>query len=219
MKKVLVLCDDFWHPGEVIKMGMELLEGFEFQFVMDAKDILTPEYIAQFPVIVNCKGNNINGANQNDWFEPGVTEVGPAELRAYVEAGGGFLSVHAGNTYGPKRCPEYAEFVGNSFVTHPPRCGIHVHVEKAHPVTEGVADFEIRDEHYQLADVAGDADILLTSSSETGGNQTAGYVRSMGEGRLCVLTPGHIYEVWQNPMFQRLMKNALDWCAGGRWTD
>jgi len=41
----------------------------------------------------------------------------------------------------------------------------------------------------------------------------AGYVRTQGRGRVCVLTPGHNLPVWLNPQFQKLLTNALNWCA------
>lgn len=84
---------------------------------------------------------------------------------------------------------------------------------KEHPIMEGVAEeFVIRDEHYQMEILAGDADIFLTSCSKTGGIQTAGYTREMGRGRLCVLTPGHTLSVWQNREFQKIFLNAVKWC-------
>ena len=87
-------------------------------------------------------------------------------------------------------------------------------MEKEHPVTQGVLGFTERDEHYELADIAPDAEILLTTHSATGGDQVGGYVRSLGRGRLCALTPGHVLGVWENPEFQKLVKNALRWCMG-----
>ena len=215
---ILVLCDDRWHPGEVVEKGMAFLkeEGFGLDFVKDAKDILTPERIRRYPLLVNAKGNAISCGNDAPWFEDGVTEVGPKELQSYVREGGGFLSIHAGNSFTAKTCRDYTEFVGNSFVTHPPRCDVKVTVTGKHPVTEGVADFCIRDEHYQLDQLAEDILPLLTTRSENGGEQMGGYVRAMGKGRICVLTPGHILSVWENPQFRKLVKNAICWCAGGR---
>lgn len=212
---ILVLCDDHWHPGEVVEKGMAFLkeEGFRLDFVKDAKDILTPEGIRHYPLLVNAKGNALNCGNDAPWFEDGVTEVGPKELESYVREGGGFLSIHAGNSFTAKTCRDYTEFVGNSFVTHPPRCHVEVAVTGKHPVTEGVADFCIRDEHYQLA---GDILPLLATRSENGGVQMGGYVRTMGKGRICVLTPGHILSVWENPQFRKLVRNAICWCAGGQ---
>lgn len=214
MIPVLVLCDDVWHPAEVIERGLRELKSEEFVFdiVKDAKDILTPEMLERYPVIMNCKGNNLTVGNEAPWMEEGVTEVGPKELEAYVKKGGGFLSVHSGNSFMAEQCKAYTDFVGNSFVTHPPRCEIRVNVTEAHPVTEGVTSFVIRDEHYQLDHIAEDAKILLESVSQTGGTQVAGYVRTMGEGRICVLTPGHILAVWQKKEFQQLLVNGLKWC-------
>lgn len=218
MTNVLVICDDVWHPGEVIMRGLKGVgEGeIAFDFVMDAKDILTPEMLKNYDVIMNCKTDNLTGANTAPWLEDGVTEVGVEELEQYVCGGGGFLSVHAGNTYGEKTCPKYAEFIGNSFVKHPPRCEVELRVVKHHPVAEGVENFKIRDEHYEIDHIAPDADIFLESVSESGGRQIAGYTREMGEGRICVLTPGHILAVWENESFRRLLVQAIAWCKKER---
>lgn len=216
MVDVLLLCDDVWHPVEVIRRGLEDVQDKEFHFdiVCTAKDILTPEMISRYPVIMNCKGNAISAANSEPWFEEGVTEVTVKEFAEYVKAGGGFLSVHAGNTARRDNCSEYVDFVGNSFVTHPPRCEVKVTVEKEHPITEGVTDFVLRDEHYELADLAEDIDVFLKSSSEKGGTQIAGYTRVLGEGKICVLTPGHTLSVWQDEMFRKLLFNAIRWAMG-----
>ena len=79
MKRVLVLCDDLWHPAEVIEKGFALMEGdaYQFDFILAVKDILTPERLAQYPVVINCKSNNVIAANTEPWFEEGVTEVCP----------------------------------------------------------------------------------------------------------------------------------------------
>lgn len=212
---VLVLCDDLWHPGEVVELGLApLAEEFNFTFVRDAKDILTPEFIAPYPVIMNCKSNNIGGANTAPWFDEGVTEVGARELAAYVEKGGGLLSVHSGNAFHPGDTSGYPELVGNYFVGHPPRCDIKVKITARHPVTEGVNDFTIRDEHYALDIVADDLTELFRTESESGGDQVGGYVRFLGKGRIVMLTPGHILAVWHHPAYARMLCNAIRWCAG-----
>ena len=85
------------------------------------------------------------------------------------------------------------------------------------------------DEHYRLEMLAPDADILIASYSPPQGEEAkyeedpakntvawicpAGYVRSQGKGRVCVLTPGHLLPVWQNPHFQRTLTNALSCCG------
>jgi type 1 glutamine amidotransferase len=215
MKNILVLCDDFWHPAEVIKRGFGGIKtaAYAFDFVCDAKDILYPAMLDRYAAIVNCKGNVLTGANNGVWFEDGVTEVGIKELEAYVKAGRGFLSLHSGNT--AKKDSAYAGFVGNVFLGHPPRCAVKVEISGGHPIVQGVENFDIRDEHYAVECLAGDAVELFRTKSETGGDQLGGYVREMGKGRLCVMTPGHILAVWEHPAYQKLILNALDWCTEG----
>lgn len=185
-----------------------------FDFVMDAKDSLTPHELDRYRVIVNCKCNNISAANTAPWFEPGVTEVGPGELEHYVRQGGGFLSVHSGNAfYRDNDCPAYTAFVGNYFVQHPPRCDVQVIPEPGHPITRGLRPFTIRDEHYEIQATAKDIVPILYTCSDAGGRQLGGYVREMGEGRLCVLTPGHTLSVWKDRDYQQLLLRAIHWCA------
>jgi hypothetical protein len=55
MKDILVLCGDFWHPGEVIKRGFGSIKtaAYSFDFVCDAKDILYPEMLERYAALVN----------------------------------------------------------------------------------------------------------------------------------------------------------------------
>lgn len=224
MKPLLVLCDDVWHPAEVIERGIQSLKKCPYQFdiVKTAKDILTPDMISEYPLIINCKSNNVTGGNPAPWFENTVTEVMGKEFREYVEQGGAFLSVHAGNAFfgDGDGIQEYTEFVGNHFVSHPLRCKVVLKKEKDHPIMKEVADtFSIRDEHYQIKLLAEDANVFLSSHSQTGGSHPAGYTREMGNGRVCVLTPGHTLSVWQNPDFQQLFLNSIAWCLREKETE
>lgn len=209
---VLFIYDDIWHPAEVIDRGLasfeEKLDGIHFDKVMCAKDILTPEMIRRYPVIVCAKGNSINASNTNPWFEKTVTEVMPEDFEAYVREGGGFLALHAGNAFGKGVCQEYTDFIGNTFITHPLRCPVTYVPVKDNPITRGVSEFTQRDEHYIL-DIEEGVDAFLTSASEPGGVHTAGYIKTIGKGKVVCLTPGHTLSVWQDPSFQTLFINAL----------
>ncbi|WP_035778817.1 ThuA domain-containing protein [Butyrivibrio sp. MC2013] len=214
--KILVLCDDIWHPAEVIERGLADLDGklASFDFVKDPKDILTPDFIKDYPIIMNCKSHNLTSGNSADWFENGVSEVGPAELEEYVREGGAILSVHAGNTYNDDHSPDYAALIGNKFVTHPPRCEVTIYPEGDHPITRGITPFTIRDEHYEIELTGEGHDVFLTSVSESGGRQVAGYTKESRKGRICILTPGHILSVWKDENFRLLLGNAINWCLG-----
>ncbi|MCL2270252.1 MAG: ThuA domain-containing protein, partial [Treponema sp.] len=120
--------------------------------------------------------------------------------------------------------------IGCRFLGHPHDCPVTVQPVKPHPVTEGVGMFCETDEHYRIELLAPDADILIASYSPQQGEECkyeedpynntpasvrpAGYVRTQGKGRVCVLMPGHHLTVWHNRHFQQTLVNALRWCAG-----
>ena len=59
-------------------------------------------------------------------------------------------------------------------------------------------------------------DIFMKSISKKGGEQIAGYTKELGKGRICVLTPGHILDVWRKHEYLKLVYNAIEWSAGVR---
>lgn len=213
--KVLLLCDDTWHPAEIIERGLASMDGEEMTFdvVKTAKDILSQEFVSRYDAIVNCHGSSINASNSNPWFERGVTEFGPEEFRSYVENGGALVVVHSGLTIGGPDAPQpaYTEVVGSFFLSHPPRETIHVSVTAENEITRGVAGFSERDEHYRIEITARDIEPFLETRSEHGGVTVSGYRRRFGKGRVAVLTPGHTLAVWENPEFRKLLKNAIRW--------
>lgn len=210
--KVLVISDDTWHPAEVIEMGLAPLNGkFHMTYIRTAKDILTPEYLRGFQVVMVCKGDCINGGNHEPWFEEGVTEVMPGDFLHYVEEGGGFIALHAGNCF--REGEAMTALTGNYFIGHPPRCEVSLCFEPS-PLTAGAEDFTQRDEHYQIALTAGDAVPFAYSISQTGGRQVAGYTRQLGRGRVGVYTPGHTLAMLRHPSTQRVLGNLIAWTGG-----
>jgi type 1 glutamine amidotransferase len=133
-------------------------------------------------------------------------------MRAFVRQGGGLLAVHSG-TAGYESTPVLRALLGGVFVKHPPRCPVTAEPRPGHPLARGAAAFTSTDEHYVMALDDARADVFLTTRSEHG-EQPGGWTRGEGEGRVCVLTPGHTVDVWLQPGFQVLLERALLWCAG-----
>lgn len=217
MIRVLVISGDYWHPTEVIHRGLSELPDaadFDFDFMTDAKDMLYPEMLDNYDVIVNAKMDVINEGNTHEWFQQDVTEVMPSALRAWIEKGNGFMALHGGSAFHEGDKSGYVDMIGCYFVTHPPRCEIQMTIDAEHPITKDVPPFTYRDEHYQLTPTADDLTILATAHSPAGGDQIGAYVRPMGKGRLCMLAPGHILQTFRNPAYQKMISNALHWLAG-----
>ncbi|MCL2410236.1 MAG: ThuA domain-containing protein [Treponema sp.] len=223
--RVLLLCDDYWHPGNVVIEGISPLKqnGFAFDIISNANDF-SPEMLSQYPVVLISKMDDISQADRQPW----KTEAIQKAFIDYVENGGGLVAVHSGVVPG-KNTTMLDHLVGCRFLGHPNASPVTVQPLKPHPVTEGVSLFREPDEHYKIEIITDDADILLASYSPAQGDETkyqedsyynapeaihtAGYVRNQGKGRVCALTPGHTLEVWHNVQFQRLLANALEWAG------
>jgi type 1 glutamine amidotransferase len=225
--RVLIICDDYWHPGQVIIDGTAPLsqQGFQFDVITNANDF-SPDKLKEYPAVLLAKSDNVSQEDKQPW----KTEKVQKAFVDYVEEGGGLLVIHSG-TVGGKNTDALDNLIGCRFLGHPNNCPVTVQPVKRHPVTEGVAMFCEIDEHYRLDVTAQNADVLIASYSPPQGEETkyeedpyhntqaavcpAGYVRTQGKGRVCVLTPGHLLPVWLNPQFQKTLANALRWTSGG----
>ena len=223
--KVLLICDDYWHPGQVPIDGAAPLaqQGFQFDTIVNAGDF-SARMLSEYPVVLLCKCDEISQTDKQSW----KTETVQKAFVDYVENGGGLLAVHSAVVPG-KNTGTFDKLTGCRFVSHPNAVPVTVQPVKSHPVTEGVQMFTETDEHYHIEITAPDADVLIASYSPPQGEESkfeedpyhntaaaicpAGYVRTQGAGRICVLTPGHYLPVWRNPHFQRTLSNALHWCA------
>ena len=226
MKKILLLCDDQWHPGQVIIDGVAPLmeEGFEIDMITDAHDF-SPESLTTYSVVLLSKSDETSGENQNSW----KSEKLQKSFVEYVENGGGLLAVHSGVVAG-EETERLDKLIGCRFISHPEQTMVTVAPLKPHPITCGVKTFQELDEHYRVEILQEDLEILFGAYSPAQGIESkyqtepytnspeflslSGYVRKVGRGRVCVLTPGHNLKVWLNESFQRTLKNALYWCAG-----
>ena len=115
-------------------------------------DVLTT---VNFPVtfIEDSKLIDRQTLQQFDLFiQSGSVRMTPESEQAlwdFVQNGGGFLALHNASD-GPQGGP-YEKLVGGRFLRHPPPYHIRMVVTDAgrkHPVTAGVQDFEIYDEHH-----------------------------------------------------------------------
>jgi type 1 glutamine amidotransferase len=211
--RTLVMCDDLWHPGEMIRHGFASLGdcGFDFEFLEDGAD-WSAAHMAEFPLVVLAKSNVISATNKNPW----LTVEAQHEFQHYLHAGHGLVVLHSG-TAGYKERPVMRVLTGGMFLHHPDQCPVSMIPKTDCPVTSGAVSFTVQDEHYFMALDDPQAEVFLQSRS-THGIQPAGWARSEGRGRVCVLTPGHHAEVWRHPMFQILLRNALHWAAGNNST-
>ncbi|MCL2266208.1 MAG: ThuA domain-containing protein [Treponema sp.] len=223
--KALLLCDDYWHPGQTAIDGIAPLKenGFEFDIILNANDF-SVNMLKQYPVVLMCKSDEVSQTDKQPWR----TDEMQKAFIDYVEGGGGLVAVHS-TAVNSKNSKAFDDMIGCRFLGHPNNCPVTVAPLKPHPVTEGVELFCEVDEHYRIEITAQDADVILASYSPQQGDEKkyqeepyfntpaglypAGYVRTQGKGRVCLLSSGHLLPVWLNPQFQKLLKNAINWTS------
>jgi type 1 glutamine amidotransferase len=206
--KILILCDDKYHPAQTVRAGLAYLEdaGYEMVWIEDARNF-APEDLDTYPVTVLSKSNNISSQDESAWMTDAVQDA----FVTYVQGGNGLLAIHSG-TAGYEATPRLRSLLGGVFLRHPAQCPVTVQPIDGHPLTMGSSSFTLQDEHYFMALDDDQADVFLTTVSDHG-QQPGGWRRTVDQGRVCVLTPGHNLPVWEHPSYQALIVNALNWVS------
>ena len=132
-------------------------------------------------------------------------------IEEFVRAGGSFLALHNSGWDYPFDGP-YRRVLGGYYLTHPAIASFQVRVvDRAHPVTQGVEDYEIEDEQHWLWWDYDRVTLLLTNHGADGRQSAAGWAYSYGLGRVVYLANGHTPQAHAQPQFMRLKQNALRW--------
>ncbi len=135
----------------------------------------------------------------------------------FAKGGGSFLNLHNSLGLYPPAGP-YLKLVGGRYIGHGPYERFRVEVaDPNHPITEGAADFTTADEqHTPVIYDESKVHLLLTSRMDNGTSVPAGWVREVGKGRVCHLAGGHPVEPLVHPTYQRILRNAVEWCLRKR---
>ena len=196
------MCGDQYHPAAPVMTGLDSAGGSEYDFIQ-APDGSPELLVNQYDCVILAKCNVKSPTDLDPWVSPEADEM----VREYVVAGGGLFVVHGGSAgYGETRW--IRQLTGGKFLTHPTPCPVKIQSTKSGDPLE---PFEVFDEHYVMEMDTG-IDIFLESVSEQG-TQPAGWISRFGQGKICVLTPGHFAEIWGNPHFHNLLKSGLDWVS------
>jgi type 1 glutamine amidotransferase len=157
-------------------------------------------------------------------------------LRAAVEAGTGLAGWHGGIADSYRNTASYLHLIGGQFAEHPgkhpdERQGdasdnyVPYRVElteagREHPITAGVADFDLTTEQYWV--LADDyIDVLATTTQAVRAwdpwtrpvTSPAVWTRQWGRGKIFVCTPGHSMDVLDDPTVRGIIERGLLWAA------
>ncbi|MCQ4088630.1 ThuA domain-containing protein [Saccharibacillus sp. JS10] len=205
---VWVIGKDRWHSAEIVFQGFEQLGLDTFQYTMtDSVEEFDANRLEDYPIVAVCRSNSQFEHEHRFWMNEDVQQ----SFERYVENGGSLLVIHAG-TAGYQSGERFRKLIGGAFLHHPEACTVKICPESSHPIAAGVEEFQVHDEHYMMDWEKSDTELIMRTVSEHG-EQPGGWTKMYGQGKICVLTPGHEEEVWNHPMFQKLLNNALHWCA------
>ena len=158
-------------------------------------------------------------------------------LIAAVEAGTGLGGWHGGIADAYRNSSDYLQMIGGHFVAHAARDepGLRQGTQEdnyvrhriemtaagaEHPITTGIADFELDTEQYWvLTDDYLEVLATTTTAVRPWGawhrpvTCPAIWTRQWGRGRIFVATPGHRVEVLRDPNVRTIVERGLLWAA------
>lgn len=182
------------------------------------------EYMATVDLIVQCNT---------------MTTIEKAEfegLRAAIEAGTGMAGWHGGIADSYRNNSDYMHLIGGQFACHPGKHPDECEGEQSdnyvpytvnmtpaaatHPITEGIADFDLVTEQYWvLADSY--IDVLATTTQKVREwdpwhrevTSPAIWTRIWGKGRIFVATPGHNVDILEDPNVKTIVERGMLWAS------
>ncbi|MER5999232.1 ThuA domain-containing protein [Nonomuraea angiospora] len=157
-------------------------------------------------------------------------------LEAAIRAGTGMAGWHGGIADSYRNSSDYLHLIGGQFACHPGKdpagregtqadnfvpYTVNMLPEAAtHPITEGIADFDLVTEQYWV--LADDyIDVLATTTQQVRPwdpwhrevTSPAIWTRRWGNGKIFVTTPGHSLDVLQNDSVRIIIERGMLWAS------
>ena len=217
LAKAILLAGDPSHPPEPAFEGVggALKElGIDVTCTTDSVGLNKDALAGKDLLVFHRDGIEYPHGRENQpvpWMQPHQEEA----IEQFVLNGGGFLALH-NSGWGYPWKGGYRRTLGGYYIGHPPRAKFHVEVvHHDHPVTAGVASYDIVDEQHWLHCDFYRVEVLLVSQGQDGRETVSGWAYEYGFGRVVYLPHGHTGEEIGHPAFQRMLKNAARWLLKG----
>jgi type 1 glutamine amidotransferase len=98
-----------------------------------------------------------------------------------------------------------------SVYKHDVKFKVHI-VDKKHPVTLNMADFEVLDETYGNFEVLPTVHVLLTTDEPTSTRQIA-WTHQYGKGKVVYIQLGHDHNTFENLNYRAILYKAINWVS------
>ncbi|MCD5343241.1 ThuA domain-containing protein [Pseudarthrobacter sp. NPDC092184] len=217
---------DGHQPYEATELFIPYLKdnGYDVRVEESPKVYADAEYMAGVDLIMQCMTMT---TIEKDEF---------AGLRAAVENGTGLAGWHGGIADSYRNNSDYLHLIGGQFACHPGKHPDECVGEQSdnyvpytvnmlpaaaeHPITKGIADFDLVTEQYWV--LSDDyIDVLATTTQKVREwdpwnrevTSPAIWTRQWGKGRIFVATPGHRVEILQDTNVRTIIERGLLWAS------
>lgn len=150
-----------------------------------------------------------------NFHRPYPTEEQAKTILGLTERGQGLVILHHAILAFPE-WDDYSDMCGideRAEFGYFPKQTLQVKVtDPTHPITEGIADWEMRDETYTMKSAGEDSTILLTVDHPNS-MEVLGWAREYGNSRIFCLQSGHDNVTYSNPNFREVLRRGIKWCA------
>jgi type 1 glutamine amidotransferase len=151
------------------------------------------------------------------WTMGEITEAQLKPVLSAVSSGVGLAGCHGGMCDAFRSCTEWQFMTGGQFVAHPGDGGVRYAInitDPKHPITSGIADFEVTSEQYYMhVDPAIHVLATTTFPGPPPVRMPAVWTKNWGDGRVFYTTLGHSRDVLEPPHVRQLLKQGFLWAA------
>jgi len=196
---------------------------------MRVESVPDPEFLA----LPRLRDYDVVLLNYCNWNQAaGLSDEAKRNFTAFLSDGGGLVLVHFSNgafhfslpDAGVSDWPEYRTRICRRVWDHSDGKSGHdaygpfrVDVSGNHPITEGLASFDTRDELYFRQQGDAPIEVLATALSQvTGHDEPMAFVYDYGRGRVFQTVLGHAVESIRSEGTSELFRRGTAWAAGRR---
>jgi type 1 glutamine amidotransferase len=148
-----------------------------------------------------------------------------AQVRRYLQRGGGLVLIHSATWTKPKPTEEVAELVGVGGFQLFRHGAVRLNVTTpGHPICAGLPETIILEDdetYWPPTPIAEGVTVLATSVEEEGKRgstpraaQPMFWCYELGAGRVFGCVPGHCAQTFDDPLFRKLLLRGIAWSAG-----
>lgn len=131
-------------------------------------------------------------------------------LKDYVQSGKALIPLHSAS-WCFRNSDWYVQTVGGQFKSHGEEKFTATIVDAAHPIMQGIEEFETWDETYVHSQLNPNMHVLMQRDQEP-----YAWTLEEGDGRVFYTAYGHNEETWKQPEFQELVANGILWAVGDK---